>query len=92
MRQVKIDTLDMRVFGSDQVDVDPKTTTNIHKHFYVLKTFVALQNLLHHYSGVIDHCCVKNLIEPCVQPWILKRMMLSTLLNEIPPSRITSFN
>lgn len=74
MRQVKIDTLDMRVFGSDQVDVDPKTTTNIHKHFYVLKTFVALQNLLHHYSGVIDHCCAKNLIEPCVQPWILKSM------------------
>lgn len=64
MRQVEIDPLDMRVFGSYQVNVDPKTTANIHKPFYVLKTFVAFKNLLHNYSGVVDHCCIKNLIEP----------------------------
>jgi len=40
MRQVKIDALDMRVFGSDQVNVDPKSSTNIHQPFYALKTFV----------------------------------------------------
>ena len=74
MRQVKIDTLDMRVFGSDQVNIDPKTTSNIHKPLYALKTFVAFKNLLHNYTAVIDHCCIKNLIEPWVQACILKCM------------------
>jgi len=74
MRQVEIDAVDMRVFGSDQVNVDPKTSTNIHQPFYALKTFVGFQNLLHHQSGVIDHCCVENFIEPRVQTWILKSM------------------
>ena len=63
MRQIEIDAMDIRVFGSDQVNVDSKTTTNIHQSFYALKTFVGFQNFLHHESGVIDHCCVENLIE-----------------------------
>ena len=63
MRQVKIDAMDMRVFGSDQVNIDSKTTSNIYQSFYALKTFVGLQNLLHHQSGVIHHCCVENFIE-----------------------------
>ena len=74
MRQVEIDTLDMRVFGSDQVNIDPKTTSNIHKPLYALKTFVAFKNLLHNYSGVVDHCSIENLIEPRVEAWILKCM------------------
>jgi len=63
MRQVEIDAMDMRVFGSDQVNVDSKTTTNIHHSFYALKTSVGFQNLLHNQSGVIDHSCVENLVE-----------------------------
>jgi len=48
MRQVEIDAMDMRVFGSDQVNVYSKTTTNIYQSFYALKTFVGFHNLLHH--------------------------------------------
>ena len=73
MRQVEIDAMDIRVFGSDQVNVYSKTTTNIHHSFYALKTFVGLQNLLHNQRGV-DHCCVENFIEPWIQTCILKSM------------------
>ena len=63
MRQVEIDAMNMRVFRSDQVNVDSKTTSNIYQCFYALKTFVGFQNLLHNQSGVIDHSCVENLVE-----------------------------
>jgi len=42
----------MRVFGSDEVNVNPKTTTNIHHPFYPLKTFVGFQNLLHNQTSL----------------------------------------
>jgi len=74
MRQVEIDTMYMRVFWSDQVNVDPKTTSNINKLFYALKTIVALKNLFHNYFGMIDHRCIENLVEPWVQTWIIKGM------------------
>jgi len=74
MRQVEIDTIYIRVFWSDQVNVDPKTTSNINKPFYVLETIVVLKNLLHNYFGITDHGCIENLVEPWVQACIIKGM------------------
>jgi len=74
MRQVEIDTMYIRVFWCDQVNVNPKTTSNINKPFYALETIVALKNLVHNYFGMIDHRCIENLVEPWVQAWIIKGM------------------
>ena len=74
MRQVKIDTLHMRVFGSDQFEIYPKTTTNVHRSIDVLKTFVVIKNPLHCNCGGVEHGFVKNLIEPGIHTGIFKGM------------------
>ena len=74
MRQVKINTLNMRIFGSDQFEIDPKTTSNVYQSIDVLKTFVKFKNPLHNYSGGVEHSFVENLIEPGIHTRILKGM------------------
>lgn len=64
MTQVEIDTMYMWVFGSDQVNVGPKTTSNIHKPFYVLETFVTFKNFSHDYLAMIIHGNIENLVKP----------------------------
>ena len=64
MRQVIVDTLNMRVFGSDKFKGNPKTPSNIHKCLDVLKTLVRFKSLLYDQGGMVDHCCVKNLVKP----------------------------
>lgn len=74
MTQVEIDTMYMWVFGSDQVNVGPKTTSNIHKPFYVLETFVTFKNFSHDYLAMIIHGNIENLVKPWVKAWIIKEM------------------
>jgi hypothetical protein len=38
----------------------------------LLKAFIGVKDLLHSNSGVVEHCCVKNLIESGVQGRILE--------------------
>ena len=66
MRQVKIDTLNVRVFRSDQAKGDPQTTTNIHKCVNAFKAIIGFQDLLNNDSAKVYHCLIQNKIEPCV--------------------------
>ena len=74
MRQVKINSLDVGVFGCDYVKGSSDTTTYIDHMRKVLKTLVGLKDLTNSYLCMAEHCCVENLIESGVLARILKCM------------------
>ena len=65
----------MRVLGSDQTKVDPKTTPNIHKCVELLEAIIVdLKNVSHNDDGGVVHGLVEDMVEPWVQVWVLKGM------------------
>lgn len=74
MGQIKINSLDVRIFGCDQFEVNAKTTTNVHQLSDALKAMVEIEDPLHVYSGGVMHGFVENLIEPGIHTWVLKRV------------------
>lgn len=74
MRQVKINSLNMGVFGCDYAKGGSQTATNIDHPRKVLKTLVGLNDLINNYRCVVEHCCVENLIESGVLARVLKCM------------------
>ena len=53
MRRVKINALNMRVFGSDQIKGHSKATPNIYQLLKVSKAFVELEDVLNKNSGLV---------------------------------------
>ena len=74
MRQVKINRLDMGIFGCDYAKGGSDTATNIDHTRKVLKTIVGLKDLTNSYRCMVEHCCDENLIESGVLARILKCM------------------
>ena len=74
MRQIKINPLNMWKLGSNSFEGDTKTATNIHQLLHVLKSPVNLYDVFDDNCTMIIHSFVENLIEPGVQPRILKRV------------------
>ena len=85
MWQIKINTLETRVFSCDYIEVHSKTTTNIYQSFEVLKTFVPFKHSVYDDSCVVDHCLVEYLIESGVASKKFKSMCTMRPVKRISP-------
>ena len=72
MRQVKVDSLDVRVFPNDHVDGSTNSSTNINENLEIGETFVGLEDLLGDDGGVVPHPLIEHLVKSGIGSMVLE--------------------